>query len=407
MNSQTGYRQNPEQLLAGIARGDRRSIARAISLVEDQAPEADAILSGLDPAAYEKTLILGITGPPGAGKSTLTNRLIGQLLRKLGKLGSDTNLLPAREGDDKSRTNNKLVSDPNFRAVPALEPGAVGSVQTGVLRVGVIAVDPSSPLSGGAILGDRIRMMEHAADPRVLVRSMASRGRGGGLAGAGGSVARIMAAAGCRTVIIETVGVGQAELDIVAMADLTLLIFAPGLGDDIQAMKAGLLELADLLVVNKADLPGASALALDLEAAVRGRRRGEKLGSDTNLLPAREGDEKSRTNNKLVSDPNFPNSPPIPAVVSTVAVSGQGVEQLVELIAARAEQLRTGGDQARRRQAARHQEIANWAVELLRPRLLAGLSENNGNLEGDPRRRAGELLARLGLGDEPESSGKE
>ena len=344
-------------LLAGIHRGDRRSIARAISLVEDQAPEADAILSGLDPAAYDKALILGITGPPGAGKSTLTNRLIGHLLKN---------------GDS----------------------------------LGVIAVDPSSPLSGGAILGDRIRMMEHAANPRVLVRSMASRGRSGGLGGASGSGARIMAAAGCRTVIIETVGVGQAELEIIALADLTMLIFAPGLGDEIQAMKAGLLELADILVVNKADLPGAPALTLDLEAAGRSRRRDCGAGiANPAITPAPDRKSElpqpdSATQEAKPQQPpaNGDYAPPVNAavVISTSAVTGQGVEQLSELILTRADQLRASGNQIRRRQAARRREIVNWAIDLLRPRLLSAVSEDYCNLVGDPHRRARELLARLG-----------
>lgn len=306
----------PERLLSGIALGDPRSIGRAISLVENSAPQADSILAALDPAALEQALILGITGPPGAGKSTLTNRLITHFLAK---------------GE----------------------------------RLGVIAIDPTSPISGGALLGDRIRMMEHATNPNVIVRSMATRGRLGGLCSATGGVARVMAASGCRLVIIETVGVGQAEMDIIRLADLTLLVLAPGLGDDIQAMKAGLLEVADILVVNKADVPGAEALALDLETAVRTRREG------------------SRTS----------------VVISTSASENQGIAALADAIEQRAVTLRQSGEHAQRRRSALEAEVVDWALELLRPHLTQAVQEGGNQPQGDPRQRARELLRRLGLGD--------
>jgi len=206
---------NPRELLTELHRGNTRCIARALSLVEDNDPAAEEILAGLDQSRTEQALVLGITGPPGAGKSTLTAGLIHQL---------------RRSGD----------------------------------RVGIIAIDPSSPVSGGAILGDRIRMMAHALDQEVVVRSMATRGRLGGLCAAAGAAVRIMAASGCKIVLIETVGVGQTEMDIIRLADMTVMVLAPGFGDDIQAMKAGILEVADLIVINKADLPGAEKLALDL-----------------------------------------------------------------------------------------------------------------------------------------------
>lgn len=306
--------QHAESLLAGIRQGDQRSIARAISLIENNAPQADAILAGLDPDALERAVVIGITGPPGAGKSTLTNRLLSHFL-------------------------------------------AHGQ------RLGVIAIDPSSPLSGGALLGDRIRMMEHATSPRVLVRSMASRGRLGGLCSATGGVARVMAAAGCDLVIIETVGVGQAEMDIVGLADLTLLVSAPGLGDEIQAMKAGLLEVADILVVNKADLPGAEALALDLESAARGRG---------------EGSQQT-------------------AVLSTSAAEGRGIAELAAAIAKLGERLRHSGEQTRRRHLAQRTEVVEWALELLRPRLTTLVASSEEAVVGDPRQRARELLRRLGI----------
>jgi LAO/AO transport system kinase len=197
-----------DRLLEGFKQRDPRAIGRAISLVEDGDASAEVILSSLDEDLVSKATILGITGPPGAGKSTLTNSIIAQLRQQ-------------KE------------------------------------RIGIIAIDPTSPISGGAILGDRIRMMQHATDKDVVMRSMATRGRLGGLCATAGAAVRIMASCGCSTIIIETVGVGQSEMDIIRLADITLLVLAPGLGDDIQAMKAGLLEVADLLVVNKADCAGA------------------------------------------------------------------------------------------------------------------------------------------------------
>lgn len=304
-----------DRLLSGISEGDQRSIARAISLIENSAPQADAILAALDPVAFDQALVIGITGPPGAGKSTLTNRLISLFLD---------------QGE----------------------------------RLGVIVIDPTSSISGGALLGDRIRMMEHATNPNVIVRSMASRGRLGGLCRAAGGVVRVMAAAGCRLVIIETVGVGQSEVDIIRLADLTLLVLAPGLGDDIQAMKAGLLELADFLVVNKADLPGAEALALDLETAMRARGPGSHH----------------------------------PAVISTSAFGNQGIAELADAIRHSSVGLRQSGEQAQRRRSAVQAEVVDWALDLLRPRLTQAL-EGEDLAPGDPGQRARELLQSLGLGD--------
>lgn len=303
-----------EKILAGLTGGDQRSLARAITLIENGDAQADALLAGLDPEALARALVIGITGPPGAGKSTLTNRLLSHFLAH-GK------------------------------------------------RLGVIAIDPTSPLSGGALLGDRIRMMEHAVNPQVMVRSMASRGRLGGLCSATGGVARLMAAAGIDLVIIETVGVGQAEMDIVRLADLTLLVLAPGLGDDIQSMKAGLLEVADLLVVNKADCPGAEALALDLETAARTR------GPDSRQ----------------------------PAVLLTSAADNQGVAALGSAIEQLAINLRQSGEGARRRRHAQQMEVVDWALELLRPQLTAAVDDSTDLAHGDPRQRARELLQRMGM----------
>jgi len=229
--------------------GDARALARCISLIEEESPQGRAILR----AVYRKTgraLVLGITGPPGAGKSSLASRLVGAWREK---------------GE----------------------------------RVGIIAVDPSSAFSGGAILGDRIRMQEHALDPGVFIRSMATRGHSGGVARASRDVVDLMDAAGYGVVLIETVGVGQDEVEVVRIADLVLVVLPPGLGDDIQAIKAGILEIADLFVINKADREGADRLAGELEAMLA-------------LAPGRA-------------------AAPIP-ILKTVAITGAGVGDLMEAV---------------------------------------------------------------------------
>lgn len=296
-----------DRLLEGLKAWDPRAIGRAISLVENGDDSAEAILSSLDEDLISKATILGITGPPGAGKSTLTNGIISQL-------------------------------------------------RQGRKRIGIIAVDPSSPISGGAILGDRIRMMQHATDKDVVMRSMATRGRLGGLCATAGAAVRIMASCGCSNIIIETVGVGQSEMDIIRLADITLLVLAPGLGDDIQAMKAGLLEVADILVVNKADCKGADILAMDLEAVTR-------KGSST---PAR--------------------------ISMTVATESKGIAELLDQIEKVDSEHRDSGERQKRRRGAHNQEVLDWCLEILRPRLLAEITKRGLPLLGDPRLKAKKIL---------------
>jgi LAO/AO transport system kinase len=299
-----------EQILKGLRDRDPRGIARAISLVEENDPLADEILASLDDELVEQAMVLGITGPPGAGKSTLTDRIISRY-----------------------RSQDK--------------------------RVGVIAIDPSSPISGGAILGDRIRMMGHALDQDVVVRSMATRGRLGGLCAAAGAAVRILAGSGCSVIIIETVGVGQSEMDIIRLADITALVLAPGLGDDIQAMKAGLLEVADLLVVNKADCEGAETLAMDMESVTR------------------EGSSKEKGSVK---------------VCMTVAKESKGIDDLLAAIETVDASHRESGERRTRRDKAYDLEVLDWALEMIKPSIVEKIEKAGHDRKGDPRLQAARIL---------------
>src|SRR5271154_210048 len=206
------------ELVRRMLQGDVRALARAVSLVENDAPWAQQILSCCFP--YTGSAIrIGVTGSPGVGKRTLEDGL-------------------ARR----------------YRARQA--------------TVGVVAVDPTSPYSGGAILGDRIRMREHVADPGFYLRSMATRGSLGGLARASADVAVVIEASGKQRLLVETVGVGQDEIDIVRLADITVVVLVPGMGDDVQSLKAGIMEIADIFVINKADREGADALEVELKASM-------------------------------------------------------------------------------------------------------------------------------------------
>jgi GTPase len=207
------------KLLRSLRRGDRRALSRAITMVENDEPGADALMASLK-GGPGRAFILGVTGPPGTGKSTLVDRLV-QKYR-----GAD-------------------------------------------LKVGVIAVDPSSPITGGALLGDRVRMSDLALDGGAYIRSMASRGWAGGLSRATSRAMRLLDEAGYDLVIVETVGIGQADIDVVGVAHAVLVVLMPGLGDDVQVSKAGLMEVADAYVVNKSDLDGADSMVVDILAMVK------------------------------------------------------------------------------------------------------------------------------------------
>ena len=296
-----------DDILRGIRQKDPRAIGRAISIVEEGDQRAGEILQILDEEKVQTATIIGITGSPGVGKSTLVDQLISYY---------------RRQG----------------------------------LRIGIVAIDPSSPISGGAFLGDRIRMMRHTIDQDVLIRSMATRGRLGGLCAAAGAAARIMASSGCNPVIVETVGIGQAEVDVVSLADITVLVFAPGLGDDIQAMKAGLIEMADILVVNKADCPGADALVMEIESVIQGR--------------------------------NCP-------VCRTIAPETAGIEELAAVIRDMDQKKRQNGQFAQNRQKARESEVLDWAVEMMRIRLKNQLKSQSRQIKGDPRMVAQKLIEEI------------
>jgi len=311
---------------APILSGNRRALARLLTQIENATPEALAALAALFPHTG-RAHVVGLTGAPGAGKSSLVNELAKALRRA-------------------ERT------------------------------VAVVAVDPSSPFTGGAILGDRIRMRDLAGDPGVFIRSMASRGSLGGLARATGDAARALDAAGFEVILIETVGAGQTEVEIARTAHTTVVVEAPGLGDDVQAIKAGLLEIADVFALNKSDQPGAEnalrVLRTALELAQPASRRWLSESwlahhAETGGLP--EGRPASPGEGSG-ADEGW-----TPPIVQTVAVQGKGVEELAAAIDRHRGYLRASGELARRER----ERLAHELETRLREALLAGLVARLGN----------------------------
>jgi LAO/AO transport system kinase len=304
-------------LQARILAGDVRAIARAISLIEDHAPEARKLLASLHASAGRATVV-GITGAPGSGKSTLVDQLIAEY----------------RRGD---------------------------------ARVAVLAVDPTSPFTGGALLGDRIRMQRHAGDERVFIRSVASRGHVGGVTSVTREVLTVLDAAGFNPILIETVGVGQSEVDVARLADTTVVLVAPGSGDDVQALKAGLMEIADIFVVNKADRDGADKVGAAIEGMLA-------LVESPAVAPGWR-----------------------PPVLSTVATTGDGVATVAAAIAAHGE---TDPEARRTRRRARDAtHLKQLVLSRLAERLpLADFEQAAGQVSThaiDPWRAADALAAAI------------
>jgi LAO/AO transport system kinase len=266
--------------------GGARALARAISTVENHAPGWIDLLKELFPHTG-KALTIGITGAPGAGKSTLVDQL-AKLYRKTENPHSSSTEGPSRPSGFRQRAQT-----------PAKRLNLNGAPEHDRYSVGIIAVDPTSPYTGGAILGDRIRMQDHFSDPGIYIRSMATRGSLGGLARATADVATVLDASGRDIVMIETVGVGQDEIDIVRVADITVVILVPGMGDDVQTIKAGIMEIADIFVINKSDHEGAERVEREIRAL----------------------------QSLAVREDNW-----TPPVVKTVATDGQGVKDLAETI---------------------------------------------------------------------------
>lgn len=310
-------------LVAQARDGQVRALARLLSLVEDARPELRAVMATLAPHTGSAHIV-GITGSPGVGKSTTTSAIV-TALRRRGQ------------------------------------------------RVGVLAVDPSSPFSGGALLGDRIRMQEHATDPGVYIRSMATRGHLGGLSWATPQALRVLDAAAFDVILVETVGVGQSEVEVASLADTTLVLLAPGMGDGIQAAKAGILEIADIFVVNKADRDGADATVRDLRHMITlGERRDA-------------GDWR-------------------PPVIKTVASTGAGIDEVVEALDSHHQWARSNGHLLARRRRRAAEEIEAIAVTTIRDRMgalkeghrLSDLADDVVQGAVDPYAAADQLLLDLG-----------
>jgi len=310
-------------LVEAVLSGDRRAISRLITHIENNAGDAYASLAQIYPRTGQAHII-GITGSPGTGKSTLVNELAKA-----------------------------------YRAADR--------------RVGVVAVDPTSPFSGGAILGDRIRMRDLAGDPGVFIRSMATRGSLGGLARATANAIKVLDAAGFETIIVETVGAGQSEVEIAETAHTVVVVEAPGMGDDVQAIKAGILEIADIFAVNKADREGADRAAsalemmLDLGSSVSGRRGGRGVALHHGRLmevaqgSSQAGDREARSPDNNISDSTDWRSP----IVKTIALHGEGIPELMDAITSHRQYLEASDELSRRNRV----RVANELEHILRDEL--------------------------------------
>jgi LAO/AO transport system kinase len=318
-----------DDLVRRAREGDPRAVARLITMVEADDPRLPELAAALAPHTGGAQVI-GLTGAPGVGKSTTTAALV-RALRAAGK------------------------------------------------RVGVLAVDPSSPFTGGAILGDRVRMQEHATDPGVYIRSMSSRGHLGGLAAATPQAVRVLDGAGCDVILVETVGVGQAEVEVASLADTTLVLLAPGLGDAIQAVKAGILEVADIFVVNKADRDGADATYHDIQGMIG---LGERAPGQWR-----------------------------PRVIRAVATRSEGMDEIVAAIDKHREWLRSHDQLRRRREQRAAAEVEAIVLAAVRERVAAAARARRTAAavaagEQDPYAAATTLLADLGVAPpDPSESG--
>jgi LAO/AO transport system kinase len=318
-----------QNIVDRLLSGDRRALARMVTLIENEIPAARRYLAELHQHAGQAHIV-GVTGAPGAGKSTLVTRLVRELRRRERK-------------------------------------------------VGVVAVDPSSPFTGGAILGDRIRMMELSGDPNVFIRSMASRGNLGGLSAATRDVVRAMDAAGYSPILIETVGTGQAEVEVMRTAQTVMVVAAPGMGDEIQAIKAGILEIADIFVVSKADKPGADQTVAELAMLL-------------SLDPTRRLHDKSLPYWRI-------------PLLKTAAIKDQGIGQVADAMQQHYDYLLESGMLANRAQRQVRSEVEALVLHAVAKALKAKTTEDEWqrfvqditSRERDPYSIANELEERLGL----------
>jgi LAO/AO transport system kinase len=305
-----------------ILDGHVRAAARLMRDIDDGVPEATDVLRELFPQTGRATIV-GITGSPGAGKSSLTDRLIAQY-RKQGK------------------------------------------------TVGVVAIDPTSPFTGGAILGDRIRMQDHAVDPGVFIRSLATRGSLGGLSRATSDVTRVLDAMGKDVILVETVGVGQDEVDIASLAHTTIVVVVPGMGDDIQAIKAGILEVADVFTINKADRDGANRTERELRGMIDLRHA---------VMAPMDHDEAHRFFPSEAASLHLQDTSWEPLITRTIAIRDEGFEDLVEAISKHQEHLRETGGWERREAARARAELITLLRERLVSKAIAGLAQEQGRLD--------------------------